>query len=521
MGLGTRLTLASSNVAALEYRSLLLGLESAAGREDSLPVMFLMDPIDLSRVRTIPLQTRSNKVAAEQFARPAAAGRSFAEFLQALPGILAGGDFQRVVAAIARAHRAGRPVIVGMGAHVIKCGLSPVIIDLMRRGIVTAVAFNGSGAIHDSEIALIGETSEDVAAGLKHGTFGMVRETGEFLNGAINRVLAHPEQGMGALLGAQLIATGAPHRQLSILAAGFELKLPVTVHVAVGTDIIHMHPSANGAAIGQATFNDFRILASAVAGLSGGVYLNIGSAVVLPEVFLKAFTVAQNLGADLHDFTTVNMDMIAHYRSGENVVRRPPTVGGAGYNLVGRHEIMVPLLAHAVLEGLEAPRDSAAKVVSEDQLLEICERLRGEGKKIVWTNGCFDLVHCGHVRNLRGARALGDRLIVGLNSDQSVRRLKGPGRPIVAQADRAETLAALECVDYVVIFDDPDPIRILGRLRPDIHCKGAEYAPPNGKPIPEADTVAGYGGRIAFLPQVPGISTSELVRRIRDTENMQ
>jgi hypothetical protein len=311
-----------------------------------------MQPVDLNLVRTIPLETRANKVGAGQFARPAQAGRSFADFLASLPGILAGGDFRRVVAAVVAAHRARRPVIVGMGAHVIKCGLSPVIIDLMRRGIVTAVALNGSGAIHDCEIALIGETSEDVAAGLKDGTFGMVRQTGEFVNGAVNRVLAHPERGMGSLLGEQLAAGGAPHVRHSILAAGHELKAPVTVHVALGTDIIHMHPSANGAAIGQASFNDFRILTAAVAGLCGGVYLNIGSAVVLPEVFLKAFTVAQNLGAGLHDFTTVNMDMIAHYRSGENVVRRPPSVGGAGYNLIGRHEIMVPLLAQAVVEEL-------------------------------------------------------------------------------------------------------------------------------------------------------------------------
>jgi hypothetical protein len=311
-----------------------------------------MDRADLSRVRTIPLQTRSNKVAAAQFARPPEAGRSFRDFLASLPGILAGEDFQRVVAAIVAAHHNQRPVILGMGAHVIKCGLSPVIIDLMRRRIVTAVALNGSGAVHDCEIALIGETSEDVAAGLHDGTFGMVRETGEFLNGAINRVLQQPERGMGALLGEHLATVRAPKRELSILVAGHELNVPVTVHVAIGTDIIHMHPSANGAAIGQATFNDFRILSGAVSGLSGGVYVNIGSAVVLPEVFLKAFTVAQNLGAKLHDFVTVNMDMIAHYRSGENVVRRPPMVGGAGYNLIGRHEIMVPLLAHAVVEGL-------------------------------------------------------------------------------------------------------------------------------------------------------------------------
>jgi hypothetical protein len=311
-----------------------------------------MDPVDLSRVRTIPLRQRENKVAAADFARPAQEGRSFRDFLAALPNILAGSDVRAVIDAIVAARRNGRPVVLGLGAHVIKCGLGPLLIDLMERGILTALALNGSGAIHDCEIALIGETSEDVAAGLRDGTFGMVRETGELINRAVNRVLELPDRGMGSLLGEHLVTSAAPHRQYSLLAAGHRLDIPVTVHVAIGTDIVHMHPSANGAALGQATFNDFRLLASVVAGLSGGVYLNVGSAVVLPEVFLKAFTVAQNLGAGLHDFVTVNLDMLMHYRPGENVVRRPPSVGGRGYSLIGRHEIMLPLLAQAVVDGL-------------------------------------------------------------------------------------------------------------------------------------------------------------------------
>jgi hypothetical protein len=311
-----------------------------------------IDFIDLSRVHTIPLQTRSSKVALERFAQPPKAGRSFAEFIESLPKILTGEDFRAVVEAIVTAHRNNRPVIVGMGAHVIKCGLSPILIDLMQRGIVTAVALNGSGAIHDFEVALIGQTSEDVAAGLQDGTFGMVRETGELMNQAINCVLECPNEGMGGLLAEQLIDVRAPHQDFSILVAGRRQNIPVTVHVAVGTDIIHMHPSANGAAIGQATFNDFRLFAAAVSELSGGVYLNVGSAVILPEVFLKAFTIAQNLGADLRDFVTVNVDMTAHYRPSENVVRRPPTIGGQGYNLIGRHEIMIPLLSQAVVEAM-------------------------------------------------------------------------------------------------------------------------------------------------------------------------
>ncbi|HEV3006803.1 MAG TPA: hypothetical protein VGX78_20200, partial [Pirellulales bacterium] len=272
-----------------------------------------MQPVDLKQVRTVPLGARPNKVALTKFAAPPVAGRTFAEFVASLPSILAGDDFRQVVAAIAKAHAQGRPVIMALGAHVIKCGLNPVVIDLVRRGIVTGVALNGSGAIHDVEIALIGETSEDVAAGLRDGTFGMVRETGELMNRAINRVKDRPERGLGSLVAEELASAGAPHQEQSLLAACHQRQVPVTVHVAVGTDIIHMHPSADGAAIGQASFNDFKLLCAELRGLAGGVYLNIGSAVVLPEVFLKAFTVAQNLGAELRDFVTVNMDMMAHY----------------------------------------------------------------------------------------------------------------------------------------------------------------------------------------------------------------
>jgi hypothetical protein len=313
----------------------------------------MLKPLDLKQVRTIPLQARANKVAVERFARPPAPGRTVAEFLAALPGILAGDDLRAVIAAIVAARRNGRPVIVGLGAHVIKCGLNPVLIDLMRRGVITAVAMNGAGAIHDFELALIGETSEDVAAGLKNGTFGMVRETGELINAAVNRVLGRRDAGMGALLGDELAALAAPNQEYSLLAAGRRCNVPVTIHVAIGTDIVHMHGSADGAALGLASFNDFRLFAAAVAGLSGGVYLNVGSAVLLPEVFLKAFTIAQNLGADLRDFVTVNLDMQTHYRASENVVNRPPRVGGKGYTLIGRHEVMVPLLAQAVVDALE------------------------------------------------------------------------------------------------------------------------------------------------------------------------
>jgi rfaE bifunctional protein nucleotidyltransferase chain/domain len=475
----------------------------------------MLKPVDLTQVRTIPLQTRANKVARERFAHPPQAGRSVAEFIAALPDILAGSDFRSVVQAVVNSHRNGRPVILGLGAHVIKCGLSPVLIDLMQRGIVTAIAMNGATAIHDFELALIGETSEDVAAGLAEGLFGMVRETGELINQAINRVLEQPEQGMGTLLADQLVQVQAPNLDCSILVAARRLNIPITVHVALGTDIIHMHPSANGAAIGQASFNDFRLFSAVVAELSGGVYLNVGSAVLMPEVFLKAFTVAQNLGAHLQNFVNVNMDMLVHYRASENVVRRPPAVGGKGYTLVGRHEIMMPLLAQAVVDQLASSASPRKKVVTWDELLALREGWRAAGRRVVWTNGCFDLLHAGHLDSLRAARALGDILVIGLNGDASVRQLKGPTRPIVEAAQRAELLAGLECVDHVVVFEDLTPETSLARLQPDIHCKGAEYAPPNGKPIAELPVVEAYGGRVAFLPMRPATSTTDLVEKIR------
>ena len=231
---------------------------------------YAMRPVDLSQVRTIPLQSRANKVAMEKFARPAAPGRSFAEFLETLPGILAGEQFRIVVSRIAAARKRGKPVIVSIGGHVVKCGLGPLLIDLMRRGIITTLAMNGSGAIHDFELALLGETSEDVAAGLENGAFGMVRETGEQMNQAINRVLTQPEAGMGQLLGDALLATEAPCREVSLLAAARQLEIPLTVHVAIGTDIIHMHPSANGAATGLASFNDFRLFTGRDTGVERG-----------------------------------------------------------------------------------------------------------------------------------------------------------------------------------------------------------------------------------------------------------
>ena len=310
-------------------------------------------PIDFTKIKTYPLSERKNRVRVKDFAQPLKKEGKVAELLNSFPHILMGETFREIVKAIVCAYHKDKIVILAMGAHVIKCGLSPIIVDLMKRGIIKAVALNGAGAIHDFEIALIGETSEDVAEGLEKGTFGLAEETGRLMNEAINGN-AGKDTGMGYVLGEKLIKLNAPYGKYSILATGTQLGIPVTVHVAIGTDITHMHPSANGAATGEKSFIDFRLLCSLVADLNnGGVFLNVGSAVILPEVFLKALALARNLEYKVEKFTTVNLDMYQHYRPTQNVVKRPTHKSGKGYTLLGRHEILIPLLAGAVIEAIE------------------------------------------------------------------------------------------------------------------------------------------------------------------------
>lgn len=309
------------------------------------------EPINLEKIKTYSLLDRKSKVEIGDFAGRWQKGGNFRDFISSLPRILAGKDFRQVVEAVVVAVEARRPVVFAMGAHVLKCGLSPIVIDLMERGIVSAVALNGAGIIHDFELALAGKTSEEVEAGLSTGEFGMARETGEFLNGAIEKGV-RDNLGIGAAVGRELLGLNPPYGDYSLLAAAYRLKLPATVHIAIGTDIIHMHPRAKGAALGEGSHRDFKIFASVISNLHGGVYFNIGSAVVLPEVFLKALTLGRNLGHPLQQFTTVNMDFIKHYRPTQNVVNRPVSGGGQGYTLFGHHEIMLPLLAAAIIEEL-------------------------------------------------------------------------------------------------------------------------------------------------------------------------
>ncbi|NBV34013.1 MAG: hypothetical protein EBR81_09565, partial [Proteobacteria bacterium] len=270
-------------------------------------------------------------------------------FFNALPSFLAVQDLRAVAQAIAEAVQSGRPVLLMMGAHPIKVGLNPLIVDAMKRGIFSAVAFNGAGAIHDFELCFQGETSEDVQRGLNDGSFGMAHETGALMNEAF-RQGASADTGAGRALG--LATSGFPNRHLSILATGADFNIPVTVHIAVGTDIIHQHPSCDGAALGATSYRDFQTFAAVCAQLEGGVVLNVGSAVIMPEVFLKALTVARNLGHQVEKFTTATFDMTRHYRPSENVQRRPTALGGKGYYLVGHHEINLPLLLAAVTEAL-------------------------------------------------------------------------------------------------------------------------------------------------------------------------
>ena len=309
-------------------------------------------PISLEAVTTYPLASRPSKVALDDFARPVDENSSLNDFLSSLPNILAVQNLRELAAAIRRANELKKPIIWGLGGHVIKTGLAPVIIDLMKRGFVTAIAANGSVLVHDAEIAMVGSTSEDVDATLGEGIFGGADETGKLLNGAA-RDGARDGLGLGEAMGRALTALKPPHGEYSLLCAAYERKVPFTAHVTIGGDIAHFHPSADGAALGATSHTDFRLLGELVRRMNGGgVYLNIGSAVTLPEVFLKCVTLVRNLRHPLTDITTANFDFIQSYRPLTNVVRRPTANGaGHGYSITGHHELTIPLLAAQLICG--------------------------------------------------------------------------------------------------------------------------------------------------------------------------
>lgn len=311
-------------------------------------------PLDPAKAITYPLEQRKNKVAEGALGAVWRTGGSLRDFLAFLPHTLAAADLREVARRIAEAVKQQRPVILGMGAHPIKVGLSPLIIDLLDRGVLSAIAMNGAGIIHDFELAQQGATSEDVASALKDGSFGMARETGEFLNTTVRTGVKAKALGIGQAVGEKMLAERLPYVQLSILAACARLSIPACVHVTVGADIIHMHPHVDGAAIGEGSLRDFYRLAGVVAHLEGGVFINLGSAVVIPEVFLKALNLARNLGSIVTHFTTVDLDFVRHYRPSVNVVMRPTLEGGRGFHLTGHHEILFPLLCAAIIEELES-----------------------------------------------------------------------------------------------------------------------------------------------------------------------
>ena len=311
------------------------------------------EPLDLKGIKTRSLRERKSKVEVTRFASPLLPGSTFKGFCDSLPQFLAADTLKEIVSRIVKAVKGDKMILLGMGAHPIKVGLSPVIIDLMERGVIRGLAMNGAGIIHDMEIAMAGRTSEEVEEGLGTGSFGVTEETAEFINAALK-----DGQGQGwgvgravgkALQGEKELA----YREQSICAAAFRLDIPLTVHIAIGTDVVHIHPSTDGSILGEMTYHDFRLFASLVAALEGGVYINVGSAVIMPEVFLKALSAARNLGHKVEDFATLNMDFIQHYRPIQNVVQRPTAKGGKGFTLTGHHEIMFPLLAAAIIEGLE------------------------------------------------------------------------------------------------------------------------------------------------------------------------
>ncbi len=305
-------------------------------------------PLNLAGIKTYSIIERKGLVNVQQFAKPLPPPEGFSEFLDSLPKTLAAGSLIEVIRAIVKAHRKGLPVVTAMGAHVIKCGLSPLVIDLMERGIITTVAMNSAGAIHDYEVSLVGNTSEDVKAGLRDGSFGMARETAEAFQEASTRG-AQEGIGLGAALGRKINEDGNKFADYSILAAADRLELPATVHVTIGADTVHMHPNVSGGDLGESSHIDFRILAGVVSKLEGGVWLNVGSAVVMPEVFLKCLSAARNLGHKVEDFVTVDMDMLRHYRPTVNVVQRPTA---KGHSLTGHHEIMLPFLRMGILSSL-------------------------------------------------------------------------------------------------------------------------------------------------------------------------
>lgn len=310
---------------------------------------FKRKPIDLQKVKTYSILHRRSKVNRSALAGVPKPNASFSDFIDTLPQILRSSDLIHLAQDIISAKSKRKSIIFMMGAHVIKCGLSPLIIELMRKGFITTISMNGAAAIHDFELAVFGKTSEDVDESLVNGSFGMALETGKWINESVSKG-TRQNKGLGQIIGQEILKRTKGKSYPSVLASADKFGIPATIHVAIGTDIIHQHPSMDGAAFGKGSFHDFRLLAAQLPGLNkGGVVLNVGSAVIMPEVFLKTLSISRNLGNTIENFTTANFDMIRHYRPSENVLRRPTLKNGHSFNFIGHHEIMIPLLFSTIL----------------------------------------------------------------------------------------------------------------------------------------------------------------------------
>lgn len=306
---------------------------------------YKIKPLSPDDLKTFPLQSRKSKVDTDNFAQALPADKIFSQFIRSLPDILAGKDFKEFISLMERAKKKSKAIILALGAHVIKVGLNPVLIDLMKEGWITALALNGAGVIHDFEVAFSGQTSEDVELQIKNGKFGMAEETADMLNEAMNSG-EEKGLGLGEASGEMLSNSDFPFKHMSLLAVAYDLNIPVTVHVAIGTDTIHFHPKTRGDVLGELSLKDFFLLCALLEKLEGGgVFINIGSAVILPEVFLKALSFVRNKGKRLEDFTTAVFDFIHHYRPYQNVVKRPHGNKGKGFYFIGHHELLIPLLA--------------------------------------------------------------------------------------------------------------------------------------------------------------------------------
>lgn len=437
--------------------------------------------------------------------------------------------FEMIAKNIVSAKQNKSSIILMIGGHVIRSGVQNYIIDLMKRGYITCLAMNGSGIIHDFELSLIGASTESVTRYIEEGQFGLWKETGE-LNDIINRGYKDG-LGMGEAVGKAIFEGNFPYKNLSLLSSGYELHIPITVHIGIGYDIIHQHPNCSGAAIGETSYRDFLYFAKVVEGLEGGVVMNFGSAVMAPEVFLKALSMARNVAHQnkrfIRHFTTLVCDLYDlpedfskepskddasyYFRPWKTMLVRTIKNGGKGFYIKGKHINTIPSLWRAINK-----KEKKGKILSIENLSEEVQDLKSQGKKIILCHGCFDLMHPGHIKHLEAAKRMGDILVVTITPDVYID--KGEKRPVFNQNLRAESISALECVDYVAINKWPTACEILRLLKPHIYVKGQEYKnlqDKTGKIQKEAEVIKEIKGEIKFTNEIV-FSSTKLINEHRE-----